>query len=572
MAFFPSTLLCDFYKLSHREQYPQGTTKIYSTWTPRESRVKGVTEVVAFGFQAFIKEYLEEYFWENFFCRPLNEIVEEYTRIVKHTLSKENPDASHIVALWKLGYLPLRIKAVKEGTKVPIRTPMLTIENTVPEFFWLTNYMETLMSLSLWKASTSATLALEYRKILNKYCEMTGGNQDFVQFQGHDFSMRGMDRVEASAISGAGHLLSFTGTDTIPAIVFMEKYYGADVEKELVGTSIPATEHSVMCSYGQDELASYEHLITNVYPSGMVSIVSDTWDLWKVLTDVVAPLKEVIMNRDGKVVIRPDSGDPVDIICGTVQIEDLTNDEYCKTLEDCKEYMKDILREQVSEDTPHGEHGDTEATGYFRFHGKIYKIQINIEWDRRDKRFYFIYGTNVSKFEEAELTPKQKGVIEVLWDIFGGNVNSKGFKELDSHIGVIYGDAITLERCSAICQRLMDKGFVSTNMVYGIGSFTYQFTTRDTFGFALKSTYAQINDEERFIFKDPATDTKKVKKSQTGMVAVVKDDDGHMSYVDSLTHVERNIMHFNDLLEDVFVNGKVVREQNLAEIRTLVRA
>lgn len=193
---------------------------------------------------------------------------------------------------------------------------MLTIENTKPEFFWLTNYLETLMSCQLWMPATSATLAFEYCKILEAYALKTNGDTSGVPFQGHDFSMRGMSSLEAAKGSGAGHLLSFTGTDSIPAILYLEDFYQADIEKELVGTSIPATEHSVMCAHGTDEMASYKYLIKEVYPNGFVSIVSDTWDLWSVLNVVIRGLKEDILSRDGKVVIRPDSGDPVLIICG----------------------------------------------------------------------------------------------------------------------------------------------------------------------------------------------------------------------------------------------------------------
>jgi nicotinamide phosphoribosyltransferase len=482
----PPTLLCDFYKISHREQYPKGTEKIYSTWTPRTTRMIGVNEVVAFGFQAFIQQYLIDYFDAHFFEREEEDVFDEYRRVIRATLGVDNPDASHIQALHRLGYLPLRIKAVKEGTRVPIRVPMLTVENTHPEFFWLTNYIETLMSCSLWQMSTSATIALEYKKILDFWADKTGGNKGFVQFQGHDFSMRGMSSLESAEKSGAGHLLSFVGTDTIPAILFLERYYGANVDKELVGTSIPATEHSVMCAYGQDELASYKNLLTNVYPKGFFSVVSDTWDLWKVLTDVIAPLKDEILARDGKVVIRPDSGDPVKIICG-------------------------------DPDSPNAR--------------------------------------------------VQTGVIEMLWDIFGGTRNAKGYKELDPHIGVIYGDAITLSRCQEICAQLEKKGFASTNMVYGIGSYTYQYNTRDTFGFALKSTYAKINGEETFLFKDPVTDSG-VKKSQTGKIVVVREGD-NITYKEGLFENQRREYesHGEDLLEDVFVDGKLVREQTLAEIR-----
>jgi nicotinamide phosphoribosyltransferase len=485
---YPASLLCDFYKVSHREQYPEGTEYVYSTWTPRSTYIEGVKGAVAFGMQSFIVKYLINYFNEHFFNRTKDEVVSEYGRFIKYTLAVENPDASHIANLRELGYLPLNIRMVKEGTIVPLRVPMATVVNTHPDFFWLTNYIETLMSSENWLPSTSATIALEYKKILTKYASLTGGNLGFVSFQGHDFSLRGMV-TEAGILSGAGHLTSFLGTDTVPAIAFLEEYYGADIEKELVGTSVSATEHSVMCAGGQEsEYETYNRLINKVHPTGILSIVSDTWDLWYVLNTIISGLKEDIMNRDGKVVIRPDSGDPVKIICG-----------------------------------------DSES-------------------DNENER---------------------KGVIEILWDIFGGKINEKGFKELDSHIGAIYGDSITLARAELICKGLMEKGFASTNIVFGIGSFTYQYQTRDSLGFAMKATHVVINGKERFIQKDPTTDTNKTKKSATGRVVVVNTEDG-IKMIDGLTIAEQKKYKDIDLLEDVFVNGWIMRDQSLFEIRELI--
>ncbi len=480
-------LLCDFYKLSHRAMYPPKTQVVYSTWTPRASRVPGVNHVVAFGFQGFIKKYLIGYFNKYFFNRPKDEVIAEYKRVVKHTLGDANPYSKHIEGLHDLGYLPLEIVALPEGILTPLRVPMLAAKNTHPDFFWLTNYIETLFSCEVWLPSNSATIAHEFRKLLNYYAKETGGSLEFVPFQGHDFSMRGMGCLEAAKTSGAGHLLSFTGTDTIPAICYLEKYYGANIEKELVGTSIPASEHSTMCAYGKDnELDCYERFITEVHPKGFVSIVSDTWDLWDVLTRIIAQLKPAIMDRDGKVVIRPDSGDPVKIICGDPN-------------------------------------GTTRAA--------------------------------------------RAGVMEVLWDIFSGTVNEKGYKQLDSHIGCIYGDAITYDRCRQICEGLKKKGFASTNMVFGIGSYTYQYNTRDTFGFAFKSTMCVIDGKSVPIFKDPKTDDG-VKKSQKGIVRVYKDDKGEITYEDELDFDHK----LNDMLELVFVDGKLVKEQKLSEIRARLRS
>jgi len=308
-------LLIDFYKAGHVFQYPNKTQFVYSTWTPRTSRIKGVNEVVVFGFQGFIKEYLIDYFNDNFFSKPLDVVVAEYSRIIRCCLGEQEPNIQHIIDLHTLGYLPIEIWALPEGTLCPIRVPCLTIENTDSRFYWVTNALETLFSCENWMPSTSATIAYEYKKILNKYAMETTGSTDFVKFQAHDFSMRGHSSWQSATHSGSGHLLSFVGTDVVPSICYLEEYYGANIEEELVGCSVAASEHSVVCAGGKDnEFETYRRLIEDVYPKGIISLVSDTWDLWHVITDTIYKLKDSIMARDGKIVIRPDSGDPVDII------------------------------------------------------------------------------------------------------------------------------------------------------------------------------------------------------------------------------------------------------------------
>jgi len=483
------TLLCDFYKISHREQYPKGTEVVYSTWIPRSNKhLPQAKTAIAFGFQAFIKEWLIDFFNENFFQKGWIDIVQEYRRYIKYTLGIQFPYTQHLYELWALGYLPLEIRALPEGTRTPFRVPMLTIHNTHPKFFWLTNYLETLISTELWKVSTVATIADLYREILDEYAIKTTGSTDGVEYQGHDFCMRGSCGVFDSGISGMGHLLSFVGTDTIPAIMGLEQYYNADIEKEIVGVSVPATEHSVMCAGGNvNEYETYKRLITETYPTGIVSIVSDTWDLWYVLIDIIPKLKNDILARDGKVVIRPDSGDPADIICG------------------------DPLSARVYE---------------------------------------------------------HKGVIELLWDTFGGTVTEQGYKVLDSHIGAIYGDAITLNTCRCICKRLKAKGFASTNMIFGIGSFAYQYNTRDTLGFAMKSTLTVCDGKEIHIFKDPVTDDG-TKKSLKGGVAVFKNDKKGIYCIDEIGL--NSVIDKDNLLKVVFKDGKLLIDQSLSEIRTKLK-
>lgn len=480
-------LLTDFYKVGHLFQYPKGTTLVYSNLTPRKSRLDGINKMCFFGLQYFIKEYLIDQFNENFFNRPKEDAIKEYKRRVLSSLGSHLPSYTHIEDLHNLGYLPIEIKALPEGEFVPMKVPVLTIFNTDKKFFWLTNFIESLMSALIWQPCTSATIAHKYKNILEVAGEATGADKDFILWQGHDFSFRGMSSLESAILSGMGHLTSFYGTDTIPAIEALEYYYGADSEKEIIGGSVPATEHSVMCSGNKDsEIETFDRLITEIYPSGIVSIVSDTWDLWKVCTEYLPILKDKIMSREGKVVIRPDSGDPVEIICGTVQ--------------------------------PYDEN---------------FKSQ----------------------------SPQDKGVIELLWDVFGGHINEKGYRVLDSHIGAIYGDSITLERAESICLRLKEKGFCSSNIVFGIGSYTYQYNTRDTFGIAMKATYIEIGEEPRDIFKSPVTDDG-TKVSAKGLLSVQKEN-GEYKLYDELSYDGES----SGELKTVFRNGKLIRETTLQEIR-----
>lgn len=507
----PVMLLADFYKQSHADLYDKDTQRIYATWTPRTSRIEGVNKVVVFGFQWFIKKYLIENFNDNFFNRPKEEVIKEYTRLMKNTIGNEGLGVDRVSALHDLGYLPLKITAMEEGSLCPIKVPCLTIENTLPAFYWLPNFLETLMSMEIWKPMTSATIALEYRKILEKWAEKTCDDNSHIDFQGHDFSMRGMAGLEACESSGAGHLLSFKGTDTIPSIVMLENYYNADCEKELIGTSIPASEHSIMCcnsafTDADDETReynAYKRIITEVHPTGIVSIVSDTWNLWDVLTKVLPKLKPEIMNRDGKLVVRPDSGDPADIVCGI----------------NSKKFFDD-------------------------YQGKWKPVK---ELTQKDSPYY---------------NEINKGVIELLWETFGGTINEKGYKVLDPHIGCIYGDAITMERAEEICERLAEKGFASSNIVFGIGSYTYQMNTRDTFGFALKSTYAIKNNREVFLYKDPITDNG-VKKSQKGRVWV-KNNEGLITFQDGFCEGQEPQ---GNMLEPLFINGELLKDRSLSEIR-----
>ena len=480
----------DFYKADHRRQYPDGTEYVYANFTPRSSRLARMLadfddKVIFFGLQGFIKHFLIDTWNEGFFQQPKNKVVAAYKHRMDSALGEGAIPVDHIEMLHDLGYLPLRIKALPEGSRVNMRVPVLTLVNTDPRFFWLTNYIETILSAELWKSCTTATIAYEYKRLLTHFAQKTGAPLDFVPLQGHDFSSRGMSGIYDAAQSGVGHLTSFIGTDSVASIDYAENYYNAT---GIIGVSVPATEHSVMCMGAEDnELETFRRLICDLYPSGVISIVSDTWDFWRVITQFTVALKSEILTRKpnalglAKLVFRPDSGDPVKIICG-----------------------------------------DPDA-----------------------------------QFD----SPAYKGAVQCLWEIFGGTTTDKGYKVLNERIGLIYGDSITLERAQDILQNLESKGFASNNLVFGIGSFTYNYLTRDSFGFAVKATWGQVNGVGRELFKDPITDSG-VKKSAKGLLRVEESEIGFTLFDQQTQEQEKK-----GALKVVFENGKLIDECNLNQIR-----
>lgn len=236
---------CDSYKLGHADQYPVGTTKVYSNFTPRSmlhfKQPEGFQDnrIVWFGLQSFLLE-LDAVFKETFFKASKGNITKEFSEFVAPFVGPKGFNTSRIEALHDVGYLPIEIKALPEGSKVPIGVPVFTITNTLPEFYWLPNFLETWLSSELWKSSTSASTSALYKRIIDSYAEATAGSEEFVSWQGHDFSVRGMSGIQDSAKSGAGHLLSFLGTDNLPAVKLVKDSYGCT----FIGGSVPASEHS----------------------------------------------------------------------------------------------------------------------------------------------------------------------------------------------------------------------------------------------------------------------------------------------------------------------------------------
>lgn len=486
----PALLLTDFYKICHRSFFNPDTQQLVSYWTPRKSRLEHINYVVMFWLQATVKKELIDHFNTTFFERPWEEVRDEYVSYVSATFYQDiaEEEIEAFKQIYDLGYLPIEIRAVPEGTRVPIGCPAMEIRATKSYAYWLGQYLETVLSCNLWFAMTAATIADANRQALSEWYKKTVDDNVPVRVGAGDFSMRGMPGEEAAIMADAGHLLSFSSTATVPTAWALHCFYNADYS---VAKGTPSTEHSIPESFGKNrEFEYFERTATEIRPNGPLSIVSDTWDLENVLTNFLPALKDKLLMRNGKVVIRPDSGNPADIICGVESV----------------------------------------------------------------------FG--------RERTPMDDGCIDILWNIFGGSINSKGYKVLDPHIGLIYGDAITHERLNEICDRLERKGYAANNIIFGFGSYTYQYVTRDTFGFALKVTHGIVDGKEVFMYKDPKTDkgaNSANKKSQMGMCIVTADNDGNLSYTDQHTIAEADCPE--NLLRPVFKDGKLLVDEDFDTIR-----
>jgi len=479
----------DFYKQVHWNQYPKNVSKVVSYWVPRGTRIKGWDYAVMFGLQGFIKEFLIEDFNEFFFNRDIEEILKEYHHIMDNTLGVGLAGIDRIKALHDLGYLPIEIKALPEGTKVPLKVPMFEISNTHPDFAWLTNALESVISCEMWHAMLSANVGVAYREIVNKFYDETCEDSIPRCRALGDFAMRGQESYRSATKSSAAWLLSFVNTATVPAVAYLEKYYNCDCSKEPVGFGAPSTEHSVMCSnyaIDGDEITMIKRLLTEIYPHNTFTMVSDSYDYWNLVNNILPQCKEEILNHDGIFMVRGDSGDPVEVVTKTV----------------------------------------------FK-----------------------------------------------LWDIFGGTVNSKGYKVLNPHVKAIYGDSITLARAWQIYTILKENGFAACNVSLGVGSFSMQCFesfdaagnsilspfTRDTLNFAIKATYCETRDGLCVpIFKNPKEMA--FKKSNKGCIAVYRDDDGNLFAQDQRTFAEVSDDRDNQLIP-VFRDGKMLMEYSLSSIR-----
>jgi nicotinamide phosphoribosyltransferase len=580
----------DGYKVKHGMMYSNGTESVYSNFTPRSNEIylRNCTsfydgKLVFIGAQGAVQE-VQELWDDSFFQLSKEKAVGRFVKRMASYLGGAAQATAALEELHDLGFLPLLIKALPEGTRVPMGVPVLTITNTLPPFFWLVNYLETLLSDLLWKQSTNATIAAEYKAICQYYANITGTDDFTVSIQCHDFSMRGMSGPEDAARSGFPHLTQFIGTDTLPAMDYAEDYYG--MEGEFIAMSVSATEHAVATSniLRIEGVMSYdftdnrpglrlqaEHLfmlelITEKFPTGIISYVADSFDFWSVLTNILPNIKTQIMAREanglepGKLVIRPDSGDPVQVVCGTI---DGAFDTLATAIVEINGQHFEEAREGCEGSYCQGNDSYTSLV-YVKEDAKYYELTTTFDYNRHDKQYYYIdnYNDGAGDTLAVEVSPtaEQKGAVQVLWEIFGGTETATGYKLLDSHIGLIYGDSITTKRAEEILGRLEQKGFASGNVVFGVGSYTYQCNTRDTFGFAMKATHTVVDGVAIDVFKEPKTDSGK--KSHKGLLRVDRVN-GELVTQSNCTPDEET----GGLLELLWKDGRFERRVTLADIR-----
>ena len=314
-------LLIDFYKAVHAEMLPTKITKSVSYFTPRMSRVRMWNKVVMFGLQGFVKTYLIDYFNERFFERPIDEVVSEYERIMDASLGKGVYGLQKIKDLHALGYLPIEIWALPEGTKVPMHVPMFCITNTHDDFAWLPQALESLISAEAWHPMLAATVGATYRDIVNKFYDETCDDSVSRNKALGSFDFRGEECTDSAIKAAAGWCLSFVNTATVPVIPYLEKLYNCDCTKEPVAFGSPSTEHAVMCSnyaVDGDEVTLLKRLLTEIYPDTSFSAVLDSYDYWNVIDNVLPQIKPEIMAHNGCMLMRGDSGDCIEVVTKTV--------------------------------------------------------------------------------------------------------------------------------------------------------------------------------------------------------------------------------------------------------------
>lgn len=442
-------LMADSYKYSQFNQYPEGTELVYSYI---ESRGGKFDETVFFGLQAFIMKYLSS---------PITQdMIDEAEEIILAHGEPFNREGWEYILEAYAGYLPVIIKAVPEGTVVPTSNILVSIQNTDPRCYWLPSFLETALLRAVWYPTTVATNSREIKKVILDALVESGTPSD-IMFKLHDFGDRGVSSEESAAIGGTAHLVNFMGSDTVPALIFARKYYNA----QMAAYSVPAMEHSTVTSWGREhEADSYRNMFAkNARVGGIVSCVSDSYDIFNACEMWGTELKQMVLDSGAMLVVRPDSGDPVEVIL----------------------HCLDILKEH-----------------------------------------------------------------------FGVTVNEKGYQVLNN-VRILQGDGININTIERILDEVTLEGYSADNLVFGQGGALLQMVNRDDQKFAMKCSAVKVNGEMRDVYKDPITDSGK--RSKRGMLKLISNEG-------RLTTVRQEEVG-EDILEEVFVCGKLLRHQSLDEIR-----
>jgi nicotinamide phosphoribosyltransferase len=448
----------DSYKTSHWLQYPPGTTTVFSYI---EARGGSLPYTVFFGLQALLKEY---------FTKPVtaDDVALAAEVCAAHGVPFNRDGWNHVVAAHG-GRLPLRIRAVPEGTVVPVNHALVTVENTDPACYWLTSYVETAL-LRIWYPTTVATHSHATRRLIADALARTGSPEG-LPYKLHDFGARGVSSLESATLGGMAHLVNFMGTDTLSALLGARAYYG----EPMAGHSIPAAEHSTITAWGRDgELDAYRNMLRQFgRPGALLAVVSDSYDLDAAVTRLWGgALRDEVIASGATVVIRPDSGDPTSVVLRTVQSLDAA---------------------------------------------------------------------------------------------FGSDVNAKGYRVL-RHVRVIQGDGITRESIASILAALAGAGYSADNVAFGQGGALLQQVNRDTLGFAMKASAAEVGGQWRDVFKAPVTDP--AKRSKAGRLTLMRRGDAFATVrVDSPGYQQALVDGATEVLRTVYQDGRLLVDDSFAAIR-----
>lgn len=627
----------DSYKLSHAGQVPGVCTQIYSHLTPRSVHYlkkdypNMEDKVVVYGTQMTVKILTDR--WDKyFFNKSWEEVSEDTLNVLTGMLGYSEEDLVRFKELHDLGYLPLRFKALAEGSWVNQNIPILTVTNTLPNFYWLTNFIEPTVLNTIFKPMTVATLGLEIARLRNKYFDLTVSDQSGKDFALHDFSYRGHSGHNSAAETIGAYLLYTKGTDTMSAVKNVQQYYkagnnvagsicafehstatlgiqyykdvldqfyaipGADVKavgdeliakeeekapltedqlhdiyfevraellhKTLTSISLEAVKKGLRAALWVDlqlvdkpleerklaigEVFNLARILVDVYPTGLFAYVADSYDYNRLIAIILPALKELILARDGKFVIRPDSSDPVEIINGTT----------VSSVSD--EAAKEVLTMSI---------GQT-----FSFEGNVYvKVKHPPVAEGTFLPFFLLVRNGFVSVVDglsSELNVKAPvvasihlGSIRSLAEVFGTTTNAKGYKELPPQIGLVYGDGMSYDRINRIYEGLKNNGYAASNVVLALGGYTLAHLSRDSLGFAIKASYAKVDGKDVATYKRPATDL--TKSSQAGLFKVVKEDNGDYKLFTNVTPQEEQEGELKTIWED----GKFVLETTFNEIQ-----